>query len=302
MFNFIKNRKIWYSLSSMLVIASIASLFFYGLNLGIDFTGGSIMQIEFLKTDKVSPEAVKSKLEQETGLNFQVQAIDDLNLILRFESVSEAQHQQILHILKTWFTNMAPPDASQLPLEEAISEKYFTSIGPVIGQELKRKAFWAIGIVIALIILYIAWAFRKIKAPFKYGAIAIIALIHDVLITLGIFSFLQFEISTPFIAALLTILGYSVNDTIVVFDRIRENLSKEQKLDFEHTVNLSVNQTLKRSLFTSLTTLFVLLAIFFFGGASIKAFVLALIIGIICGTYSSIFLASPLLASLRKKE
>lgn len=266
---FIKNKKIWYSLSGVLVVASIFSLFYYGLNLGIDFTGGSLLEI-------------KGEIKElPDNIDFNIQKTEQ-GSILRFKPVTEAEHQIILNKI-------------------GAEELRFESIGPAIGQELKTKAFWAIGIVIVLIILYIAWAFRKIKAPFKYGLIAIIALVHDVLITLGIFSFLQFEISTPFIAALLTILGYSVNDTIVVFDRIRENLSREQKQNFPAIINLSINQTLKRSLFTSLTTLFVLLAIFFFGGVTIKAFILALIIGIISGTYSSIFLASPLLISLRKK-
>jgi len=299
MLEFVKYKKIYYVFSGVLVIASIASLIFYGLNLGIDFKGGSLMQVEFLKTDKVIPESVKNKLEKELGITFNIQPLSETELVLRFQSINQEQHEKLIDTLKNWFTNVPPPDAKTMPLEEILNIKHFTSIGPIIGEELKQKAFWAISIVIILIILYIAWAFRKIKSPFKYGLIAIIALVHDVLITLGIFSFLHFEINTAFIAALLTILGYSVNDTIVVFDRIRENIIKP-KQEFSTAVNQSINQTLKRSLFTSLTTLLVLFAIFFFGGVTIKSFILALIIGIISGTYSSIFLASPLLTTLRK--
>lgn len=268
MLQFIKYKNIYYVFSGILIIASVFSLFYYKLNLGIDFTGGSLLEIK--GEIKELPE----------NIDFNIQKTPD-GAILKFKPVSEAEHQKILEKI-------------------GAEEIRFESIGPIIGQELKRKAFWAIGIVIILIIFYIAWAFRKIQNPFKYGAIAIIALCHDVLITLGIFSFMQIEINTAFIAALLTILGYSVNDTIVVFDRIRENIIKSQKQNFPDAVNQSINQTLKRSLFTSLTTLFVLLAIFFFGGPTIKNFILALIIGIISGTYSSIFLASPLLTTLRK--
>jgi len=301
---FVKLRKIWYTFSCLLVIASIISLIFNGLNWGIDFTGGSLMEVKFLKTNKVNPQSVKSKLKEELPEigSFNVQAINQTQLLLRFPQVNEAQHQQILQTLKKWFTDVPPPKAVQLPMEEAIEQVRFTSIGPTIGKELRDKSLWAIWIVIVLIILYIAWAFRRINASFKYGFIAIIALVHDVLITLGVFSLLGFEISSAFIAALLTILGYSVNDTIVIFDRVRENLLKFPKEKLPVLVNKSLEQTLRRSLFTSLTTLFVLLAVYFFGGESINNFVLALIIGIISGTYSSIFLASPLLITLRKKH
>ena len=185
-------------------------------------------------------------------------------------------------------------------------EKRFNSIGPVIGQELKQKTIYAIFIALIVIVSFIAWAFRKVSKPiasWKYGIIAIVALFHDILIVVGVFvflgRFLNVELNAPFVAALLTILGYSVNDTIVIFDRIRENL-KHYTPDFAETVNKSVNQNLVRSIYTSITTLFVLLTLFFFGGESIKDFVLALIIGIISGTYSSIFLASPMLVTLER--
>ena len=189
-----------------------------------------------------------------------------------------------------------------------LEELRFDSVGPTIGRELKSRSLTAIVIVLLAIVLYIAWAFRKVSKPvasWKYGMAANIALFHDVLITLGVFSvlghFYGVEINSSFVAAILTVLGYSVNDTIVVFDRIRENLPKSDK-DFEGTVNDSVNQTITRSINTSLTTLLVLLAILFFGGATIRSFVLALSIGVFIGTYSSIFLASPVLVVWEKMK
>ena len=191
--------------------------------------------------------------------------------------------------------------------EKNIEEKRFDSIGPVIGNELKSTAVLAIVIAIISIVLYIAWAFRKVSRPvssFKYGIIATIALFHDVIITLGVFSvlghFYNVEIGIPFVAALLAILGYSVNDTIVVFDRTRENLLRARDDDFEKTVNKSINETLIRSMNTSFTTLLVLFTLFLFGGETIKYFIVALIVGIAAGTYSSLFIASPLLVTWQK--
>ena len=188
-----------------------------------------------------------------------------------------------------------------------IVENRFESVGPVIGGELKEKSIKAIIIVLISIVIYIGWTFRRVSHPvssWKYGLVALIALFHDIIITMGVFSilghFYGVEVGMPFVVALLTILGYSVNDTIVVFDRTRENLLHSGWDDFEEVVNRSINETLMRSLNTSLTTLVVLLAIYLFGGATIQYFVLALIIGIIAGTYSSIFIASPLLVSLAK--
>ncbi|MEA1936542.1 MAG: protein translocase subunit SecF, partial [Patescibacteria group bacterium] len=188
-----------------------------------------------------------------------------------------------------------------------IKEKRFNSIGPVIGNELKRSAVWAIVIALIAIVLYIGFAFRKVSFPvssFKYGIIATIALFHDVIITLGVFAvlghFFSIEIGIPFVAAILAILGYSVNDTIVVFDRTRENLLKSGIDDFEEVVNKSVNETLIRSINTSFTTLIVLAALYLFGGDTIRYFVVALMVGISAGTYSSIFIASPLLVTWQK--
>jgi preprotein translocase subunit SecF len=210
-------------------------------------------------------------------------------MMLRLKDLDEDAHQKILQSVN-----------SLSPLEE----KRFDSVGPVIGEELKQRAYLAIGMVLFLIVIYIAFAFRKVSRPvasWKYGLAAIIALFHDVFIPTGIFSilghYLGVEIDLLFVTGLLTILGFSVHDTIVVFDRIRENLRKGVGRGFEDTVNISINQTIVRSINTSLTVFLTLLAIFIFGGESTKYFALLLMMGILFGTYSSIFVASSLLVT-----
>ncbi|OGZ32777.1 MAG: protein-export membrane protein SecF [Candidatus Portnoybacteria bacterium RIFCSPLOWO2_12_FULL_39_9] len=286
--NIIRYHKIYFIISGLLVLASIFSLIFFGLKLGIDFIGGSLLQIEF-KNERLASEAIKEKLKVFDLGEINTAPIGEKGVILRFKDIDEETHQKILNSLDDKYP-------------ENIEEKKFESIGPLIGEELKRKSIWAIGLVILMIILYIAYAFRNVSWPvasFKYGLAAILALIHDVLIPTGIFSFLGYwqgiEVNLLFITALLTILGFSVHDTIVVFDRIRENLKRRIGRDFKETVNLSINQTITRSINTSLTVLLTLLAVYIFGGQSIKYFALTLIFGIIFGTYSSIFIASPLI-------
>ncbi len=285
----LKHRKIYYTLSLALVIASVVSLASFGLNFGIDFTGGSSMDIEF-RDGRPSHEEIRFALGETDLGEIIIQDIGDAGLILRFKNIEETVHADVSEKLKS--------------LGE-FDERGFQSIGPVIGEETKRKSIWAVSLVFIMILVYVAWAFRRVSFPlksWKYGVVALITLFHDVLITVGIFSvighFLNVEVGAPFIAALLTILGYSVNDTIVIFDRIRENVLRQGSIfNFADVINRSVKQTYVRSLNTSLTTLFVLLAIFFFGGVTIKYFVLLLIIGVTVGTYSSLFLASPLLFS-----
>ena len=187
-----------------------------------------------------------------------------------------------------------------------MTELQFDSVGPTVGQELKSKSFNTAVVVLLAIVFYISMAFCKVSRPvasWKYGVTAIIALAHDIIITLGVFSFLGhfygIEVNTPFIAAILTVLGYSVSDTIVVFDRIRENLPKSQD-NFEDTVNRSINQTMVRSINTSFSSILALVAILFFGGSTIRDFAMALVVGIFVGTYSSIFIASPVLVLWEK--
>lgn len=286
----LKYQKFYYLISALLVVASIALLLIFGLKFGIDFRGGSLMELKFTQSTPDN-NAVQSTLAEFDIGSVIVQESGERGILLRFEEIDEPLHQSIL---------------SKLGELGEFEEERFESIGPVIGEETKRKAIWAIILVLIMILVYIAWAFRKISYPLGswiYGAVALVTLFHDVLITIGVFVLLGYifniEAGVPFVAALLTILGYSVNDTIVVFDRIRENVAKRGSgFDFGEIINQAVRQTYVRSGNTSLTTLFVLSAIFFFGGVTIKYFVLTLMIGVVIGTYSSIFLASPLLFSI----
>ncbi len=285
----VKHRKIFFTISGLLVIASILAIVFWGFNFGIEFTGGSLMEVEF-KESRPSNQEIKDILNGLDLGEISVQPTGEKNIILRTKDIDEGIHQEVLNKLQE--------------LGE-LEELRFESVGPVIGQELKKKAIYAIIIALIMILLFVALAFRKVSfivKSYKYGFLAIIALFHDILIVLGVFvvlgKFSNVEIGIAFVAALLATLGYSVNDTIVVFDRIRENLLvSEHREDFGELVGRSLKQTLVRSINTSLTTILVLLAVLFFGGATIQYFILALIIGITAGTYSSIFIASPLLMS-----
>ncbi len=288
MINIIGKRKYFYGVSIFLVSASIFSLLFWGLRFGIDFKGGSLMEIEFLNQRPEIKEIKEAIGNLELGDVF-IQPTGERGYFLRLKDLDEQAHQKVLERIKT--------------LGE-IEEKRFDSVGPAIGEELKRRAYQAILIVLILIVIYIAFAFRKVSRPvasWKYGLAAVIALFHDVLIPTGLFSFLGHfygvEIDLLYVTGLLTILGFSVHDTIVVFDRLRENLRKGVGKSFEETANISINQTLTRSINTSLTVFLTLLAIFIFGGASTKYFALLLLVGIFFGTYSSIFVASSLLVS-----
>lgn len=285
--NIIGRKNIFLTLSGILVLASIVALSIWGLRLGIDFTGGSLLEVEF-SGKRPSAEEVKSAVTTLDLGSLAVQPTGERGMILRFRHVDEPMHQKIIETLRS------------LGL---LNEKRFDAIGPTIGVELKRRAIAALGVAIVAIVIYIAFAFRQVSKPvssWKYGVAAVVALSHDVLIPAGVFSvlgrFRGAEIDSLFITALLTILGFSVHDTIVVFDRTRENLRNLKRPEpYADTVNRSINETMTRSILTSLTVLLVLAAIFFFGGDSTRYFALALMIGIVFGTYSSIFVASPLL-------
>ena len=291
MIQIIKNRKFFLPISGLLVIASIVALFVWGLNFGIDFKGGSLLEVDFGSDFKPTITEIQGALAEAGLSNTIVQPTED-SYIIRFKESDETIHSFALNSLRTLAENHEASNFKELR---------FDSVGPSIGKELKSKSFNASLIALLMIIVYISFSFRKVSLPvasWKYGVASVIALAHDVIITLGIFSFLghfySTEINTPFIAAILTILGYSINDSIVVFDRIRDNLPKS-KDNFADTVNKSLNQTLRRSLNTSFTTILALIAVYVFGGDSIKDFALALIIGISFGTFSSIFVASPAL-------
>jgi len=307
MLQIIQKRNIWLSFSGVFVAVSIIALAVFGLNLGIDFTGGSLLELKFLNERPVVGDIQAAVADLELG-SLVVQPIDAQNVILRFQETSEEKHQEVLKRLDAIGVKAEVEEITEEKTTgfQNIEELRFDSVGPTIGQELKSKSVSAAIIVLIAIVLYIAWIFRKVSKPvesWKYGVSAIIALFHDIIITLGIFAvlghYMNVELNTAFVAAILMILGYSVNDTIVVFDRVRENLPKSDD-NFEGTVNTSVNQTIKRSINTSFTTLLVLLSILFFGGATIRDFVLALSLGVIIGTYSSIFLASPVLVLWEK--
>lgn len=291
--NIVSQRKTWFAISATLVIASIVAIATLGLNFGIDFTGGSLLEVETVETFDV--EEVRTRMTNAGYDSLSIQSSDGNGLIIRTTDLSEEEHQALLTSLNEQLGE--------------VEEHRFDSIGPVIGNELRRTASWGVVITLLLIGLYIAWAFRQVSEPvesWKYGVLTIMAAFHDVVIVLGSFAvighFYGWEIGTAFVAAILTILGYSINDTVVVFDRTRENLTRRVGDTFEDTVSISLKQTFMRSFNTSVTTLLALLAIFLFGGDSTKPFALALIIGIAVGTYSSLFLASPALVEWNKRS
>lgn len=338
MYNIIQNRKWWYAISGTMVVLSIISLSLWGLNLGIDFTGGSLVELNF-NADRPANETLQTALAPLNLPFVNFQPVGEKGLLIRTTPLTEEQHQDLLlkieRISKPEATKQegvrVKPEALGLQGEglEGVSitasgeglgqipenlkifpsdsytsftEQRFDSIGPVIGRELKSKAIYAIIIVLIAIIAYIAYAFRHVSYPvesWKYGLSAIIALTHDILIVTGVFSalghFAGIMVDSYFVTALLTLLGFSVHDTIVTFDRTRENLPRHQDKTFEQVINFSVNETLIRSVNTTLTTMLALSAIFLFGGATTRFFSLALLIGAFVGTYSSIFIASPLL-------
>jgi len=289
-FPFIKFRKVYFIFSGLLVLASILAIIFYGLNWGIDFVGGSVLKVSYTD-ERPTTQELSEDLSSLLGLeNLSIRFSGERGVNVKMPEVS----QEIKDKLSDYFYNVPGVE------KETMS---FESVSPIIGGESKSKAQRAIILSIIAIVFYVAFVFRKVSNPIKswqYGIATVIALVHDVLIPVGLLAilghFAGVEFSIPILTALLTIFGYSVNDTVVVFDRIRENLIRGTGATFNETVDLSLNETMVRSINTSLTTLFVLFAIFFFGGASLHYFSLVLIIGVIAGTYSSIFLASTLLA------
>ncbi len=271
-------RKIWYIISFVVIIIGLSFLLFKGLNFGIDFTGGTILEFRFDK--EVSNEEVRNSLaELDFSLDPQLQQTEvdgNPGVIIKTKELNSDQIMDVENILEKKY------DSAEMLRSDMV--------GPLIGKELRRNAIYAIIIASLAIVAYIS-----IRFEFRFAIVAIITLLHDVVIVLGLFAIMQKEINTAFVAALLTIIGYSINDTIVIFDRIRENMKLMRRKSFEVKANTAVVDTLPRSINTSLTTLITILAIYFFGGASLQIFMLALFIGMFAGTYSSIFVASPLL-------
>ena len=282
-------KKYWYFLISLVVIIpGIISLVLFGLNLSIEFTGGSNITYSF--PSAVSSEKITTVKNVFSSNKIKVASIQKSgNLVfIKSQTISEKQDIQINTDLQTKLGNF--------------KQEQYDTVGPTIGKEITTNAVKALIIASILIVLYITWSFRKVPKPtssFRFGVAAIVALIHDVLVLLGLFSifghFLGVQIDSLFVTAILTVIGFSVHDTIVVFDRIRENLRRVGGENFPEVVNDSILQTLDRSLNTSLTVILVLMALLLFGGESIRWFVVALLIGVTSGTYSSIFNAAPLL-------
>lgn len=289
---FIKYTKLYFLISALLLVPGIYSLARYGLKLSIDFTGGTLLEIQTKASSiQVADAAKKAGLEVSS-----IQASQDSTFLLRTKAASQDQSEKFKTELKS--------QTKDTPLE-----KRFETVGPVVGKELTQKAILSLIVSSLCIIGYIAWAFRKIPAPYaswKFGTSAVIALLHDALVVLGIFSlfghYFRVEIDSLFVTALLTVIGFSVHDTIVVFDRIRENLPKLPTSPFSEVVDFSLAETLVRSLNTSFTVLLTLSSLLIFGGESIRWFVVALLIGITSGTYSSIFNAAPILVIWETKN
>lgn len=285
--------KLFYFLFSLVII--LPGLYFLltsGLRLGIDFTGGALLEYRFEKS--VEAQELR-KIVSDRGVEVgQVAAAGENTYIIRTKPLEQEKINQIKKILSDKYGK--------------VEERRIENVGPVIGKELQQKALMALGLASLAIVLYIAFSFRKVPKPansFRFGITAIVALLHDVLLVVGMFAifgkFLGVEVDSLFVTALLTIIGFSVHDTIVVFDRIRENLLKNINKKFTEVANISVVQTLARSLNTSLTVVFVLLALILFGGETLRWFVVALLVGIISGTYSSIFNATALLVFWEEK-
>ena len=276
--DFIGKRRIAIIISAILIVVGIASLLIHGgPNYSIDFTGGTSLQVRFEKPIRVSE--IRDILSNIGLGNSEIKEFSTGNeLLIRLQQQEnmEDPSEKVIEGLQTQLADN--------PLEIRQKE----TVGPRIGSELRRAAIWAVLVSLALILAYISYRFE-----FKFAVGAVVALFHDVLITLGIFSLLNYEISLSVVAAFLTIIGYSLNDTIVVFDRIRENLKSLRKEDVVTIFNTSINQTLSRTLLTSLTTFVVVNILFFFGGEVIHNFSFALVVGVIVGTYSSVFIASP---------
>lgn len=278
-------RKIWYILSLTIIVIGLGFLLINGLNLGIDFNGGTLMEFSF--KEDIGTEAVRDVLQSiDIAADSKLQHSEgsgENGIIIRASSL---ESEEIIAI----------DDAIHSEFESA--EMLRTEmVGPTIGRELRINALLAMIVASIAIVAYISFRFE-----FRFAAVSIITLMHDILITIGIFAMLGREVNTAFVAALLTIVGYSINDTIVIFDRIRENMKLMHKAPFIEQANTAVVDTLPRSINTSITTLITILAIYFFGGASIQTFMLALFIGMFAGTYSSIFVASPLLVTWEEKS
>lgn len=282
-FNIVKRRYWWFVLSLVLLIPGIISLFMQGLNLGVDFKGGSMLDMKFAKP--VSQTAISDTMKA-VGLDGTVQlANNDTSALIRTSALEEEQRSQFLTALQA---NVGEFDKANLKEDK---------VGPAIGQELTRNAFMALAIAAVLMLIYIGFRFQ-----FAFAVSGILALLHDVVIVIGMFSIFQWQVDSTFVAAILTIFGYSINDTVVIFDRIRENETRMKRGDnYEDMVDKSIWQTMGRSIKTVLTVIIALLSILILGGESTRTFALAMLIGVVAGAYSSIFNASQILVEIKNR-
>ena len=285
----IKRAKSYLTISVVAVVLSLIIFFVKGLNYGIDFSGGNLFQLKYNETTvnlnqiNENLDKLAEELPQVNSNSRKVQISDDGTIIVRVPELSESDKDKVLNNLKELGTYTLDKE---------------DKVGASIGDDLKKSAIYSLGIGAILIVIYITMRFE-----FSFAIGGILSLLHDIIIAVGFIALMGYEVDTPFIAAILTILGYSINDTIVIYDRIRENLKRKHKgWTLEECMDESVNQTAVRSLNTSVTTLFSVIAILVFGGASLKTFIMTLLIGILAGTYSSIFIATPIVYLLNKRK
>jgi len=293
MIDIVKRRYLYFGISLLVIVPGMLALLVWGLPLAIDFKGGSLLDVRF-ETGAVPQPGQVSTLSAENGFNDSiVQTSGQNGLIIRSLEMTDAQRDQLITQMETRFN-------------ATISINRFESVGPSVGQEVAQRAAGAVGLAALGILLYITLAFRGVPHAFRYGIAAIIAMLHDVAVVIGVEAilahFLGWEVDSLFLTALLTVIGFSVHDTIVVFDRIRENSNIYRRLPYETVVNHSIAQTLVRSINTQLTVMLTLLALALFGGLTIRHFVVTLLVGVFSGTYSSIFNASPILVVWEKRE
>lgn len=295
----IKYKNFFFALTGALVLASLGALVAFGLHLGTDFTGGTLVQATYTQS-RPTPQALSATLDGAGFKGYSLREANTNDYILRAGNLSTDMRANLPTILSLNGTN--PVTIDQL-----------TEVGPTIGLELRNKSLIALSLVLICILFFIAFAFRKVSKPISswvYGLIALVTLLHDVIIPVGFYAalghFAGAQVDTLFVTAVLTVLGFSIHDTIVVFDRVRENLrvnhDHNRKEPFAETAGKSLNQTFVRSINTSLTVLLTLLILFFIGPASTRDFALTLLVGIIAGTYSSIFLATPLLVWVEERR